>query len=201
MGTIGALSGLYQLSSLLSSGSGSSLTSNSTGSTGSTFQTLEQILNSSGSGSSNNTDGYLLDLSPQAQQLMSGTSSSASGSSTTFTLTSAQQTQIENIIAQYKDAPLTQATFEEIEKALQAAGLSPEQLGAQDQVKSFNPTNVLLSALNGNYASIQTPATSASNEQTKETNYMQAIANLWKTENTSTSSASGSSGSGTVTTA
>jgi len=80
--------------------------------------------------------------------------------------------------------------------ALAAAGLSPQQLGAQDQIASFNPTNVLLEALSGNYTSIETPGASASTEQTKETNYLQSIVSLWKSENSTTSSGSGSSASG-----
>lgn len=198
MGSISTLNGYYQLANLLSSGSGSS-TSSSSSQTNS-LQALETALLSSGSASSqSNPDAYLLDLSPQAQQLLSnGSTSSASGNSTQFTLTSTQQTAIKNILEKYKDAPLTQATFQEIQNALQAAGLSPQTLGAEDQIKSFNPTNVLLDALGGNYNSIQNPQTTASSEQTKEGNYMQSIVSLWKSLDSSISSANGSSSANTV---
>jgi hypothetical protein len=194
MGTIGSLGGYYQLSNLLSSGSGSSASTSAT-----SLDSLVQSLLSSGSGASNNTNAYLLDLSPEAQQILgtgaTGTTS-ADGSSTRFVLTQAQQTAIENILEKFKGDPLTQDTFDQIQSALAAAGLSPQQLGAQDQIASFNPTNVLLEALSGNYTSIETPGASASTEQTKETNYLQSIVSLWKSENSTTSSGSGSSASG-----
>jgi len=191
MGTIGGIGNYFQLANLLSSGSGSSTSALNLPTPSN--ETLAQILNaSSSSGSSQNgASAFLLDLSPQAQKLLNGTTSSASGSSTNFVLTQAQQTAIENIIQKYKDAPLTQATFDAIQNALAAAGLSPQTLAAEDQVKSFNPTNVLLSALDGNYTSIQNPATSASGEQAKETHYLQSIIKLWEA-----ASAKGSSGSG-----
>jgi hypothetical protein len=195
MGTINSVGGYYQLANLLSSGSGSSGNPLSSSSSTSSLQALEQALLGGGSGSGSSSPGaYLLDLSPQAQSLLSGNSTSSSGGqSTEFTLTSAQETQIKNILEKYKDAPLTQATFTEIQNALQAAGLSPQTLGAEDQVKSFNPTNVLLSALNGNYAAVNSPSVTASNEQTKESNYMKDIVSAWKSLDTSGSSGSGSS--------
>lgn len=194
MGAINSISGYYQLSSLLSSGSGSS-TLTAAGSTSSTLS-LAQALDAADSGSSQSgASAYILDLSPQAQQWLSAanaSTSSASGASSDFTLTNAQQTEIKNIIDKYKNAPLDQATFDSIQNDLSAAGLSPQTLAAKDQVSSFNPTNVLLSALNGNYATIQTPASSAAAEQTKETNYLQSIVSLWKSDSAAASSASGS---------
>jgi hypothetical protein len=199
MGTISnTLGGYYQLANLLTSGPGTSTLSSGPSSSASSLQALETaLLSSSGSGSSSGgLSAYTLDLSPAAQSLLSGGStSSGNGTSTKFTLTHTQETQIENILAKYKDAPLDQATFDSIQNDLEAAGLSPQTLGAEDQVKSFNPTNVLLSALDGNYASIQTPAASSANEQTKESNYLQSIISLWKSEDTSGSSASGASSS------
>jgi len=199
MGTIGSY---YQLANLLSNSTGGGTSSSTSSSSTNPTQALMQALETAGSASSGSgSSAYLLDLSPQAQQLLgsnSASASSASGTSTNFVLSQTQQTAIKNIIAQYKDAPLDQNTFNEIQSALQAAGLSPQTLGAEDQVQSFNSTNVLLQALSGNYTSVQTPGTDAANEQTKEANYMQSIVSIWKAENASTSSVSGTSSSGTV---
>jgi hypothetical protein len=197
MGSISSLSSY--LSNLLtnpatSSGSGSS---NSSASAASAIQALEQELSGTSSSSGSGVGSYLLDLSPAAQQILSGaastSSSSGSSSSTQFTLTKAQQATIENIINKYKDAPFTQATFTDIENDLKAAGLSPQQLAARDEITSFNPTNVLLGDLSGNYTSITSAATTLSNEQTKENNFLEDIAKLWKSVSTTASSGSGSS--------
>jgi uncharacterized protein (DUF1778 family) len=196
MGTIGGIGNYFQLANLLSSGSGSG----TLGQQPSGNPSLAQILDQSNSGgSSGGSNAFLLDLSPQAQQLLNGTasSSSASGSSSDFILTDAQQAAIKTIIAKYKDAPLTQDTFNAIQNALAAAGLSPQTLAAEDQVNSFNPTSVLLSALNGNFANLQNTANSASNEQTKESRYLQGIVKLWEAAAASSGSGSASSGGGT----
>jgi len=192
MGSISSL-GSY-LSSLLSSSSGSS-----TSSSAAALQALDQELSGTSSSSGSGVGSYLLDLSPAAQQILSGASTgttSGSGSSSNFTLTKAQQTAIENIIDKFKDAPFTQATFTEITNALQAAGLSPEQLAAKDEITSFNPTTVLLGDLSGNYTSVPSAAKTLSNEQTKENNFLQDIEKFWKSISTTASSASGSASSG-----
>jgi hypothetical protein len=198
MGTIGNTGSYYSLSTLLSSGSGGSAALS-----GTSLATLLQSLISPGSGSASSANAYQLDLSPQAQQILAGGSagqSSGSGASGSFVLTAAQQAAIKDIIAKFKDAPLDQNTFNQIQNALAAAGLSPQALAAEDQIKSFNPTNVLLEALGGNYSNIQTPSTTAAGEQAKETDYMQSVANLWKSYFSEGSSANGSSASGTAAT-
>ena len=199
MSSISALNGLSSLSSLLSSGSGSSTASTASSSA---LQQLEAALSEGDTSSSaSGASSFLLDLSPAAQALMSGSSSSssASGSSTSFNLTSAQISKIESIVEQFKNDPATQATFDEIQKALAAAGLSPEQLSAQDQVKSFDPTSALLDALSGNYTAIQSPTASAENEQTKQSGYLQDILKLWQQDSKASSTSGSSSASGTAT--
>lgn len=105
-------------------------------------------------------DAFLLDLSPQAQQVLAGlngntTPNNDSGSLGSlfglggFLLTSDQQKQLSDILAKYKDAPYTQDTFNLIQGDLDAAGLSPQQLSLQDKLKSFNPVGLLIDALDG----------------------------------------------------
>lgn len=187
MGTIGNLlnNGYYSLSGS-SSGTASAASS--------TSSNLLAALDGTGSGSGSSA--YSLNLSPQAQQLLSGASStgsasSSSDSSSNFVLTTQQQATIGSILAKYKSAPYTQATFDSIQADLKAAGLSPKQLSAQDQVTSFNATAVLVSALDGNYVNLsaQSAQTSAT-EQTKSANYMQSILSQWQSLNTTAASSS-----------
>ncbi len=145
------------------------------------------------------SDAYLLDLSPQAQQYLNGVSdpsatsdllSGLGGTSATgdllgnssFTLTTAQQQQVSAILAKYKDAPYTQDTFNQIQNDLNSAGLGTSILSLEDQVKSFDPSQVLIDALNGT-----TPDSSslgfgggAANEQSKSSSYMQSIISQWQ---------------------
>jgi hypothetical protein len=205
MGTISsALSGYYQLANLLSSGSGSSTTGSDATST---LAELEQELgiSSSNGSSSNGADSYLLDLSPQAQALLNGSSagglSGSSSGSSGFTLTQTQETAIQNILEQYKDAPMTQATFQEIQNALSSAGLSAQTLGAEDQVNSFDGTKILVQDLDGNYTGLQTAGTTLQGEQTKESNYMQDIAKAWKALEASSGGGSSSSSGSSISSA
>ena len=134
------------------------------------------------SSSNNDNSAYFLNLSPAAQLLLNHNNTSSTGSSNNgnFTLSSAQRTQINDILKKYKDAPFTQETFDQIQNDLQAAKLGPDQLIAQDEISSFNPTSSLINALNGNFAPLNTPATTAASEHTKTTNYMQGIITAWQ---------------------
>lgn len=171
-----SLSSYYQLF-----GQQSSATNTTSASLTQSLADALDALSSSGSGSG----AYSLNLSPAAQALMNGGSSgSGTGSSTTFTLTSAQQADIKTILEKYKDAPYTQATFDSIQSDLSAAGLGAPQLSAEDQVNSFNSTDVFLSALSGNYSSLNTPSQSATSEQTKTANYMNDIISAWQSIST-----------------
>lgn len=135
---------------------------------------------------SNSLGAYLLDLSPDAQSYLSNYSSSdsstgSSGGTGSFVLSNAQQKQISDILAKYKDAPQTQDTFNKIQDDLKAAGLSPQQLAETDKVKSFNPTQILINALNGNYGTPgASTTTSDADEQTKSNNYVQSIIKQWQ---------------------
>jgi hypothetical protein len=182
MASVGSLlnSGYYSLSDLSSGASGSGVTSaNTTLSLAAVLASQDAAQNSTGSA-------YLLNLSPAAQQLLNNSSTfSGAPSSGNFTLSTAQQAQITSIIAKYKDAPYTQATFDQIQSDLQAAGLGTQDLAVKDQVTSFDPTGVLLNALSGNTTDLTTQNnTSSANEQTKAGNYIQSILGQWQSVST-----------------
>jgi len=169
--------GYYQLSGQSNGQSGTN---------GSATDALLQALNSSSASgaSSTNSDAYLLNLSPQAQQYLSGTNSAlpgASGSNGSYVLSSEQQAAITDILTKYKGAPQTQDTFNKIQNDLNAAGLGASVLSLEDQAKSFNPAMVLINALNGGSTDgINTGVTSSTDEQSKASAYMQQIISQWK---------------------
>ena len=181
-------SGYYQLSNT-PTGVGLASTSNS-----SIADALLQAFNSSSSSSdSSNTDGFFLDLSPQAQSALSNFTGAnnginAFGNNQSFTLTAQQQKTLTSILAKYKDAPINQDTFNSIQKDLAVAGLGPNQLSFQDQAQNFNPTGLLLNALDG--ASVDTSGISSSDENTKANNYIQQVIDQWKVIAGAASSAS-----------
>lgn len=138
---------------------------------------------------------YSLDLSPDALAYikalnLSGTASptAAVNSTENFVLNKQQQQTLDAIVANYKDAPFTQATFDRIQDDLKAAGLSTETLAAQDKVRNFNPTQFFLDALNGTNSDDtgdtgSTQATQASSD-TKATNFMKQVADRWARSST-----------------
>lgn len=191
------LSSYYSLANALTgqqngSSSDNSLSSGSTSGTSITQSLIDALDQASGAGTQNNSDSaYSLSLSPEAQQLLGGSSSSSSSS---FTLTDAQQKTVEGILEQFANQPMTQATYDQIQQALQKAGLSANQLMAQDEINSVSPST-LIDDLNGNTnTSLINPATVVSNEMSKADNYMQSIVQEWQ----SLSNAATSSGSGTA---
>jgi len=159
---------------------------NNTGTTSLGSTSLASLLGTDSTTNSSNGVSDILNLSPAAQSIVdslnaSGTSTSSTDSSsgnTTFLLTPAQQAQISAILAKYKDAPQTQATFDQIQNDLNAAGLGPKQLAQADSIQSFNATQIFLDALNGKADAI--PTANDSTEQTKSANYMQSIISQWK---------------------
>lgn len=116
---------------------------------------------------------------------MNGTTSSST-STTSFSLTKQQAQKIDDILAKYKDSPFTQTTFEKIQDELKAAGLSADQLRVKDQVSSFNPTQSLISALNGTDGETAQPtaATRLAESQSKAEAYMKNIITAWKSIST-----------------
>src|SRR3954465_10751269 len=91
---------------------------------------LLQMLSATNNGATGSgDDAFLLDLSPQAQQILSGINGGAftgdplSGFNNNFFLSGKQQDQVTAILDKYKDAPYTQDTFNQIQNDLEAAGL------------------------------------------------------------------------------
>lgn len=146
------------------------------------------LLNASSTGvSSFDSSAYTLDLSPEAQKYLSGLNNGQG--STQFTLSDKQQQAINDILAKYKDAPFTQDTFNQIQNDLNAANLGPQFLALTDKINSFNPSQVLIDALNGGASSNVTglgdlTSDNSSNQQTKIDNYMQGIISQWKSVST-----------------
>lgn len=175
----------YQLSSLQGTNTGqSSLTSNNNSSSAaSVTQSLINALQNSGNASDFSSGSDILDLSPAAQQLLNNISSGSTqntGNNSSFTLTQAQQQQVKDIIIKYKDAPMTQDTFNKIQNDLEAAGLGADQLSAKDQVASLNLTSTLLDALNGKNDPLSSASDKLSAEKTKANNYIKDVYSLWQ---------------------
>jgi hypothetical protein len=129
---------------------------------------------------------FLLSLSPEAQDYLNSVglneTVSSNNSASSFTLTRAQQESLDAIIAKYKGEPFTQETFDKLQNDLHSAGLSPDQLAQQAQVKDFNPTAELIAALNGkdDTTSDEDEKTSASQYDTQKTNYIQRISDAFE---------------------
>lgn len=129
---------------------------------------------------------YMLDLSEEARNyLTSGTMPTPEKltGKERFSLSEKQQQQIEAIIGKYKDAPVTQQTYDQIQFDLREAYLAPDQLSMQHTVSSFNATQSLLDAMGGDFsemggiddASSQDPA-----NKTRSSNYMVDIVSHWQ---------------------
>lgn len=95
-----------------------------------------------------------IDLSPAAQNFLDFFNGAAGGltgavpfNDNGIVLTDVQQAQIDAIILKFKDAPFTADTFAEIKKELAAAGLSPEQLTAQNDASALGLSDIFLRAL------------------------------------------------------
>lgn len=138
---------------------------------------------------------YALDLSPSALEYIKRLNEAAgdsvanvvSNATTSYTLTRDQQAKVNEIIEQYKDAPFTQATFDQIQDALNQAGLNEKTLQAQEKARSFNTTQFLLDALNGGGGEDMTLSslTGKGNSDeaealgVKQANFMRSVADAW----------------------
>ncbi len=185
------LSNYYSLTNTDSSSTSTS-TSTSSSSSSSLSDTLASLLDSDSAdtadgGSSDNS--YMLDLSPEAQSYLSsmnmasststGTASTPTTSSSDIILTNAQQAKLNQIIDKYKDAPYTQDTFDDMQNDLEEAGLGTDQLNAEDRMRSLNPTQMLIDALNGQTDDLSS-LTDTSNDATKATNFMNKVISQWQ---------------------
>lgn len=133
---------------------------------------------------------YMLDLSEAAKAYLvrqtTQSSVTANTDNTHFALTEAQQEQVRKIVEQYKNAPLTQETFLQIQEELTAIGLGADQLAAKEQVSAFNPISAFLDALNGTSNSVSAEQIST-NVATKRENYLSDIIDYWASISTAES--------------
>ncbi|MDX1975287.1 MAG: hypothetical protein SFT92_06385 [Rickettsiales bacterium] len=120
----------------------------------------------------------ILDLSPQAKQYLSSYQSQTTSLDTNFILSSKQRQQITDVLANYKNAELTQENFEKIQDELKKIGLAPDQLAQQDSIRSFNPTQMFLNALSGKSSDMATA--NDDTRQTKKSNYIESIVAQWQ---------------------
>jgi len=163
----------YQLS-----GNASNSSSASSSTTSPTDMLLQALNSATSDTSSNNNSSYSLNLSPQAQQYMNS-SSPSSATSSNFVLSPQQEQAITKILDKYKNAPQTQATFDQIQNDLNTAGLGASQLSLQDQATNFSPTALFIDDLSGNTSGAA--AITSPDETTKSSNYMQQIISQWQT--------------------
>ena len=153
----------------------------------------------------NNGNSYLLDLSDSAKAYLQNYSGSSSNSSTSSSngakviLNHDQQQKLNAILQKYKDAPYTDATFKQIQVDMSKAGIGADTLAAQSQMRSLNPTMMLLDALSGGDASVGTIGSSA-DINTQATALMKSVAQQWTSISTTAASTTKSSTSSDATT-
>lgn len=137
---------------------------------------------------------YLLNLSDAAKSYLStlqkndsvSTNASVSSGSNSFLLNSKQRQKLSEIIASYRDKPVTQSNYEALQKDLDRAGLSPKRLAIRDQLRTLNPTRLFIDSLNGKETGAQ-PRTfgELTDAQKKQAaNYLQSIVKQWQTIST-----------------
>lgn len=149
-------------------------------------QALKQAANGGGD-TAQQLSSYMLDLSEQAKAYLAGQTAQATTAdpeTENFSLSQAELKQLRDIIARYKDAPLTQATYDQIAQELKSAGLGADQLAAKEQVNAFNPLQLFLDAFNGTNTAL-TSEQIGSAAQVKKDNYVSGIIEYWASINTS----------------
>jgi len=127
-------------------------------------------------------DAYQIDLSPAARSYLSGSNAASSvlGNFDGFTLNQTQKDKIDSIIAKFADAPYTQETFNQIQAELQRAGLSPDQLAVQQQVKDFSTTQMLIEALGGKTVHNPMEAQDDSKYDSQKKSYLQQLGSAFQ---------------------
>ena len=129
---------------------------------------------------------YILDLSKNASDFLNGNATHSSASNTDgFILSKSQKKTLQDILVKYKDEPQTQDTFNKIQDDLKKAGLDPDSLTVKDKAKSFNPIQTFLDILSGKSENnaedpLKTKATDESQYQTKKSNYLNQVIDIWK---------------------
>lgn len=147
----------------------------------------------------NGGSSYLLDLSDEAKTFMQtsflngGTTPTSNMSD--IVLNQHQQSKLNAILAKYQDAPFNDVTFQKIQKEMATAGLDPEALAAQTQMRALNPTLMLLNALGGGDGSAGTVGTSV-DIKTAAHNFLGSVIDQWKQISTTLDDAADSTAGG-----
>ena len=135
---------------------------------------------------SSDSGAYTLNLSDAARNFLSGNTANPANATDTpqadFKLTPKQQQTLDTILAKYKDAPYTQATFDLIQDDLEHAGISPDQLAIQHQASNLTgSTQTFIDALNGKtvYDPNVKPG-DTSNYETQKDDYTLDIISQWQ---------------------
>ncbi|MEJ0009708.1 MAG: hypothetical protein WDN72_03805 [Alphaproteobacteria bacterium] len=181
------LSQYFQLptaSSATTDGSGADTATTASTAMPSLADALAQAQSNNSNTDSDSNSAFTLDLSPDAQnylqQMSSGNGSSAQAGNG-FLLSPQQQRTLNSILQKYQDAPFDQATYDSIQNDLQAAGLAPQQLAAQDQMRQFNPVTELVDALSGKSSGLNPMDFGSSTDENANANsYMQMVVNQWQ---------------------
>ncbi|HAJ90731.1 MAG TPA: hypothetical protein DCM27_06955 [Rhodospirillaceae bacterium] len=108
---------------------------------------LKNTANLTPSSATKTSDGDTITLSAKAQEILD--KANATKKNYGFTLTTKQQEQLQKILEDYKDKPITQANFDALQKDLKKYRLDTVNMGAKEAATSFNIKSVLLSILNG----------------------------------------------------
>ena len=166
--------------------------STSNGSTSTAQSTLTDYLAQAqgkdiGNASSSSGNSYLLDLSAEAQAYLTsgnGSGGGSQGSSTSSTgasivLSPVEQDKLTAILQKYKNAPYTEATFQNIQKDMSAAGIGADSLAAKAEMRNLNPSAMLLNALNGGDGSVGTVGNST-DIASMETSFMGKVNSQWQ---------------------
>ena len=119
--------------------------------------------------------GDTVSLSAEALAYLNGQSS---GKNYGFTLTDGQKKKLQNILAAYKDQPVTKETFQKIQTDLRKAGLDARTLEVREQIRTFQSGGLMLSYLDGQkspYEAVNRPSTT-----TRMTTYTDQVIADWK---------------------
>lgn len=121
-------------------------------------------------------------LSAEAQAYLDSISKPAAAKTTGFTLNDRQKELLTSILAQYADAPFSQETYNLIQYDLQQAGLAPDQLALQEQVRAFSPSQSLMDALNNkdNNEDMFTQLFGQPVDEEKSNDYMLTVVKQWQ---------------------
>lgn len=132
---------------------------------------------------SSSSGAYAINLSDEAKAYLAALEQRqglSQASTSGFSLNTQQVQKINDILAKYASAEITQDNFNKIQDDLRAAGLAPEQLAVKERQSSFNGTSLLLDALNGKDITQQGGSTLLSDYQDNTSKYMAQVEKMWR---------------------